>query len=142
MTFLLDTNVMSEWVKPRPHPGVVSWLAEVDEDRVFISVASLAEIRHGIELMTQGRHRQMLAAWLAEDLPSRFAGRILDVDRHIAAVWGAIMARSQQRGANIGAMDALFAATAEARRLTLVTRNARHFQGLGVLLHNPWEAGL
>lgn len=54
MNFLLDTNVISEWVKPQPNPNVVTWLAEVDEDRVFLSVASFAEIRHGIEMMPAG----------------------------------------------------------------------------------------
>ena len=79
--FLLDTNVLSEWVKPQPDRNVVSWLAEVDEDRVFISVISFAEVRRGIELMHGGRRRERLARWLAEELPSRFEQRILPLIR-------------------------------------------------------------
>lgn len=61
MNFLLDTNVISEWVKPRPDRNVVTWLAAADEDRVFLSVISFAEIRRGIELMVAGRRRERLA---------------------------------------------------------------------------------
>jgi hypothetical protein len=64
VSFLLDTNVISEWVKPQPEPNVVSWLAEADEDRVFVSVISFAEIRRGIGLMATGRRRERLGQWL------------------------------------------------------------------------------
>ncbi|MDQ2900633.1 MAG: PIN domain-containing protein, partial [Acidobacteriota bacterium] len=77
MRFLLDTNVISEWVKPHPDPNVVAWLAEADEDRVFISVASMAEIRFGIDLMPDGRRQDRLILWLEEELPARFEGRVL-----------------------------------------------------------------
>src|SRR5438093_1415845 len=72
VTFLLDTNVVSEWVKPEPDPNVVAWLADVDEDRVFLSVVTFAEISRGVELMPAGRRRERLAAWLAAELPARF----------------------------------------------------------------------
>ncbi len=140
MSFLLDTNVISEWVKPQPNPQVVSWLQEVDEDRVFLTVISLAEIRHGIELMPAGKKRDHLAGWLAGDLSSRFEGRILDVDRKIAETWGLVMARGRARGANVGIMDAFVAATAEAYGLTLVTRNVDDFSQLGIQMFTPWLA--
>ena len=141
MSFLLDTNVISEWVKPEPDPQVVAWLKEVAEERVFLSVASLAEVRRGIELMPAGKRRDRLAAWLTEDLPVRFEGRILDVDGRIADAWGIVMARGQKAGSNIGTLDALFAATAEVHGLTLVTRNVKDFLKLGIRLLNPWQAG-
>ena len=139
MSFLLDTNVVSEWTKPRPDPNVVAWLAEADEDRVFLSVASFAEIRRGVELMPEGRRRDRVAAWLAEDLPVRFEGRILGIDRRIAEAWGIVMARGQGAGITMGTMDAFFAATAEAHGLTLVTRNVRDFQTVGIQLLDPWN---
>ena len=139
MSFLLDTNVVSEWVKPQPNPHVVAWLAEVDEDRVFLSVASLAEIRRGIELMPKGKRRDRLFDWLTGDLPARFDGRILDINQRIAETWGIVMARGQKAGLNVHIMDAFFAATAEAHRLTLVTRNVQHFLKLGTPLLNPWQ---
>lgn len=140
MSFLLDTNVVSEWVKPRPHDNVVAWLAEVDEDQVFLSVVSFAELRRGVDLLAPGRRRDRLEEWLADDLTARFHGRILDVDRRVADAWGQIMARSQRAGRGLASMDAFFAATALRHELTLVTRNVRDFDGLGVALHNPWEA--
>lgn len=140
MSFLLDTNVISEWVKPQPDPQVVAWLNEVDEDQVFLSVASLAEIRRGVELMPQGKRRDHLAAWLVGELPIRFHGRIFDIDGRIADAWGTIMARGKKAGVNLGTLDACFAATAEVHRLTLVTRNVRDFLKLGVPLLNPWPS--
>lgn len=139
MSFLLDTNVVSEWVKPQPHPHVVAWLRAVDEDRVFLSVASLAEIRRGVELMSPGRRRDRLVSWLTEDLPARFAGRILDIDGRIADAWGIIMARGKKAGVSPGILDAFFAATAEVHGLTLVTRNVSDFLKLGIPLLNPWH---
>lgn len=139
MSFLLDTNVVSEWVKPTPDANVVRWLSEVDEDQVFLSVASLAEIRRGIELMDPGKRRDRLTMWLTGELPARFEGRLLDIDRPIAESWGALMARGHKAGLNLGSLDAFFAATADVHRLTLVTRNVHHFEKLGVLLLNPWQ---
>ena len=138
MSFLLDTNVISEWVKPRPDPRVIAWLAEIDEDRTFLSAVSFAEIRRGIELLADGRRRDRLAVWLAEELPNRFEGRILPVDRRIAETWGILTVRGRQAGATLGSIDAFFAATAEARRLTLVTRNTKDFTTIGISLVNPW----
>jgi len=138
VNFLLDTNVISEWVKPQPNPNVVTWLAEVDEDRVFLSVASFAEIRHGIEMMPAGRRRERLRSWLADELSERFEGRILDIDRRVAEMWGLVMAHGQKAGVTFGSMDAFFAATAQAHGLTLVTRNVRDFAQAGIALFDPW----
>ncbi len=83
MNFLLDTNVVSEWTKPRPNPGVVGWLANADEDRIFISVVTLAEIRHGVDRLPPGRRRKRLAEWLQSELLERFGGRIVSIDASI-----------------------------------------------------------
>ena len=141
MNFLLDTNVVSEWVRPQPDRNVISWLADVDEDRVFISVISFAEIRRGVEMLPAGRRRERLAAWLAEELPVRFEERILDIDQHVAGTWGVIMARGHKIGLTLGSMDAFVAATAEAHGLTLATRNVKDFRRLGVSLLDPWQPG-
>ena len=138
MSFLLDTNVVSEWVKSRPDRGVVAWLAAVDEDQVFISVVTLAELRCGIERMTAGSRRNRLARWLQDDLPARFDGRILSIDHIVADVWGKVVARSEAAGRPIGAMDAFIAATAEAHGLILVTRNVSDFEASIKAIINPW----
>jgi predicted nucleic acid-binding protein len=138
VSFLLDTNVVSEWVKSRPDRGVVAWLAAVDEDQVFISVVTLAELRYGIERMTAGSRRNRLARWLQDDLPPRFDGRILSIDHIVADVWGKVVARSEAAGRPIGAMDAFMAATAEAHGLILVTRNVSDFEASIKAIINPW----
>jgi toxin FitB len=138
MSFLLDTTVVSEWVKTRPNRGVVAWLADADEDRVFISVVTLAELRYGIERMEASRRRKRLDEWLRDDLPARFEGRVLSIDRVIADVWGKVVARSEAIGRSIGAMDAFIAATAEAHGMTLVTRNTSDFEASLKHLINPW----
>lgn len=139
MNFLLDTNVVSEWTKPRPDRGVVSWLAEADEDRVFISVITLAELRYGIEGMPAGPRRNRLDMWLSEQLPARFEARVLSVDTETADTWGRVMARGRAGGRPVGTMDAFIAATAERHHLTLVTRNVSDFDVLGIRLIKPWS---
>jgi len=139
VNFLLDTDVVSEWTKPRPDSGVVAWLAEADEDRVFISVITLAELRYGIERMPAGARRNRLDMWVSEQLPARFEARVLSIDTETADTWGRVMARGQVRGRLVGTMDTFIAATAERHHLTLVTRNVPDFDALGIRLINPWS---
>ena len=139
MNLLLDTNVLSEVQRPAPELRVLGWLDAVDEDRVFISVASIAELRRGIALMDDGRRRDALAGWLANDLPERFAERVLPIDLAIAEHWGDLMAQSRRSGVALSVMDGFFAATALAKDLTLVTRNVKDFTSFGVPLFNRWD---
>jgi toxin FitB len=141
VSFLLDTNLVSEWVKVRPNPGVLAWLSEADEDRLFLSVVTLAELRHGVERLPDGVRRRRLDAWVRDDLRARFAGRIIPVDDHTAEAWGVIVAASEAVGRPPTAMDALLAATAKVHGLSLVTRNTGDFERLGVPLVNPWTNG-
>jgi len=136
--FLLDTNTVSEWVKPRPDAGVIDWMDSIDDDRVFLSVVSLAEVRYGIERLAHGNRRRQLEEWLGGELLLRFEGRILPVDAGIADAWGRIVSRSEEAGRPIAVMDAFLAATAEVHRLTLVTRNVSHFSLLKTIV-NPWS---
>jgi predicted nucleic acid-binding protein len=138
MKFLVDTNVVSEWVKLRPDSGVVDWMTEVDEDRVFISVISLAELRRGIERMPDGNRRSRLDEWLREELPQRFDRRVLLVDQAVAEAWGRIVARCEMAGRPISTMDGFIAATAEVHDMTLVTRNVSDFEFSVREVVNPW----
>ncbi|ABE64888.1 Prevent-host-death protein (plasmid) [Nitrobacter hamburgensis X14] len=138
MNVLLDTKVLSEVRRSAPDPKVLAWLDTIDEDRAFISVASIAELKRGIALMDDGRRREALTAWLAEDLTARFAGRIVPIDPAIAERWGDLMAQARQSGFALSAMDGFFAATAHDRDLVLATRNTKDFAPLGVALFNPW----
>jgi predicted nucleic acid-binding protein len=140
MSFLLDTNVISEWVRPQPDPGVIRCLSELDEDSVFMSVITLVELRYGIERMPQGARKQRLHEWLSYDLPSRFADRLLFVDAAIADHWGKAMAQAESNGHSGKVMDVCIAAIANFHGLTLVTRNVSDFAPLGVKIMNPWTA--
>ncbi len=140
MSFLLDTNVVSEWVKPRPDPGVVAWLSGADEDRLYLSVMTLAELRRGVERMADGARRKRLDTWLSHDLALRFEERILPIADSVADAWGKITARHEAAGTPIGVVDALIAATAEVHSLTLVTRNMSDFKMSVKTVINPWTA--
>ncbi len=138
MSFLLDTNVVSEWIKPRPNSGVMSWLAEVDEGQTCLSVVTITELRYGIERMAPGIRRRRLDAWLHQELLNRFDGRIMPVDLAVADECGRLLARSEAAGRPIEARDAFIAATSEVYGLTLVTRNVSHFQSTVKSLFMPW----
>jgi toxin FitB len=142
LSFLLDTNVVSEWVRPRPDRGVLEWLADADEDVIFISVITLAELRRGVARLPTSRRRGRLDQWLRHELPLRFAGRIFGIDEEIAAEWGAVVAEREAAGRPISSMDAFIAALARVHALTLVTRNTIDFRGSVPAIVNPWcDAG-
>jgi predicted nucleic acid-binding protein len=138
MTFLLDTNVVSEAMKPRPNAGVMAWLTAVEEDGVFLSVVTITELRYGIERLQKGKRRDRLDRWLRKDLIQRFEGRILPVDPEIADACGRLIAKSESSDRPIEARDAFIAATAEVHRLTLVTRNASDFEAILKSILTPW----
>lgn len=140
MRLLLDTNVLSEVTRPAPNARVLNWLDGLDEDRSFISVVSIAEIRRGVALMDEGRKREALAEWLARDLPQRFEQRVLPVDELVALAWGDLMGLAKRSGRGLSSMDGLIAATAIAGELILATRNTKDFEGFGMELFDPWSA--
>jgi hypothetical protein len=139
MSYLLDTNVISEWRRPRPDEGLVQWLRGTDEDELYISAATVAEISYGVERMPRGRRRDEIGDWLDRGIVGRFGERIVDIDRRAAALWGRIVAGRAAAGEPIGIMDAFVAAAALARGFALVTRNDHDFRGLGLRLVNPWK---
>jgi predicted nucleic acid-binding protein len=139
MSFLLDTNVISEPMRPRPNSGVLKWLDEVDEDSTFISVVTITELRYGIERLATGTRRERLDNWLQKDLRFRFEGRILPVDFEIADASGRLVARSESLGRPIEPRDAFIAATAEVHGLTLVTRNITDFEPTVKAILTPWS---
>ncbi len=136
--FLLDTNVISELIKPKPDANVVRWIEETDESILFLSVLTLGEIRDGIERLSLGRRRGRLESWLAIDLRARFVNRILAIDEAIAERWGTLVATAAEQGTLVPVIDGLLAATASQHDLTLVTRNTADVFGTGIPTLNPW----
>ncbi|HLJ64198.1 MAG TPA: PIN domain-containing protein [Stellaceae bacterium] len=124
-----------------PNAGVVAWLAEADEDRIFLSVMTLAELRYGIGRMAAGNRRRRLDEWLGNELPLRFDGRILSIDNSIADAGGKVVASREAMGRPISAADAFIIATVEVHELTLVTRNVQDFTPTLTALVNPWGEG-
>lgn len=139
MSFLLDTNVLSEPMKERPNPGVLAWLSQVDEDQAFVSVVTITELRYGVERLAGGKRRERLDVWLRKDLLLRFDGRVLPIDLRIADACGGLMARSETVGRPIEVRDAFIAATAEVHGLTLVTRNTSDFEPTLKAIVSPWK---
>ena len=137
--FLLDTNVISEAVKPSPADSVLSWLDTTDESLMYLSVITLGEIRRGIAALPQARKRARLESWLNQDLRIRFYGRLLPIDEAVADRWGLLVAASRKKGIVLPVIDSLLAATALEHNLTLVSRDLKPVVGTGVSVFNPWE---
>ena len=135
MTYLLDTNILSETRKRQPATGVTSWIAATPPERLHVSVLTLGEIEQGISrIRDRGDNEQAagLERWLGE-VELGFADRILPVTLPVAAAWG-----RQQRAQPLSVIDGLIAATAKVNSLTVVTRNARDFERSGVQVLNPF----
>lgn len=133
MSYLLDSNVVSEARRPGGHERVRRWVDSAPDAELFVSVLVLGEVRKGVEKLRAGDPSQaeQIERWLAQ-LKARFGSRVLGVDAHVADAWGRISAIRP-----VSAPDALMAATAKVHGLTMVTRNARHFEGLGVAVLDP-----
>jgi len=138
--FLLDTNVISELVKPRPEARVVGWIDGIDESLLYLSVLTLAEIRKGVAALPRSARRTALEAWLESELRLRFSHRILVIDEQVADRWGFLAGNAQKHGHQLPVIDGLLAATAIHHNLTLVTRNTGDTASTGVSLFNPWQA--
>lgn len=136
MSYLIDSNVLSELRRKSPDPGVVNWFSQRPPATLHLSVLTLGEIRKGIDGIGDDSRRQSLIDWLETDLPTFFTGRILSVDGAVADRWGRLIAATERP---LPAIDCLLAATALEHDLVLVTRNVKDFAGLPVQIFNPWS---
>jgi len=139
VSYLLDTNVVSELVAARPDPNVTDWLDGAEPDQVFLSVITVGELKGGIDKLPDSKRRRQLSNWLNGDLLIRFGERVLPIDVPVALTWGTILAQTRASGTPIPAIDSLLAATAVVHGLTLVTRNVRDFEAAGIPLLDPWQ---
>jgi predicted nucleic acid-binding protein len=132
--FLLDTNVVSEFRRPRPHGAVLAWAERIPDDHLHLSAVTLGELQAGIEITRQQDAEKAAAieAWV-----DRIAAlyRVLPADGRAFRIWARLM---QGRPVDLS-LDALIAATATVHELTVVTRNVRDFQHFGVPLLDPWR---
>ena len=138
---LLDTNVISEAMKTKRDARVEAWLDAHGFTSAFLSVVTIGELAHGIaRLPAESDRRGALARWLHERLIPSFGARIVPFDTDASLAWGRLVAEARDRGRMPPLADAQIAATALTRGLTLVTRNVRDFEAMGVDLLNPWES--
>lgn len=137
---ILDTNVVSEPLKPSPNLVVVDWLNAQAPATLFITSINLAELLAGIETMPQGRRRDALAQALSIQVNALFENRVLHFDTRAAQSFGACLAGAQSQGNTVGFADCAIAAIAKTQGLMVATRNVRDFHGTGVEVINPWAA--
>ena len=136
MSYLVDTNVISELRRTEPDPGVVAWFSDRPATTLHLSVLTLGEIRKGIESLPNGKKRLVLRDWLEIELPAFFAGRILLIDAPVVDRWGRLLARVKR---SVPALDSLIAATALHHGFSLVTRNEADFKFPELDVINPWQ---
>jgi predicted nucleic acid-binding protein len=134
---LLDTNIISNIVKPAPSEPLLDWMAEQKDADLFIASLTIAEIWRGVQEKPVGKRRKALEAWFAgpEGPSSLFAGRILAFDEKAALAWGALMADGKMKGRPRSALDTIIAAVALVNDCVVVTDNERDFSGVETL--NP-----
>lgn len=137
MSYLIDTNVISELAKQRRNKAVERWFGQIDACELYLSVLSVGEICHGIERASDDSKRRELVDWMDSVLLEWFSGRLLPVDEQVMRTWANICANTR----TLPVMDSLVAAVARTHDLTLVTRNVRDFEDIvGLTVLNPWNS--
>ena len=136
MSYLLDTNVVSELVRPKPDTRVVAWFRGTPDSALHLSVLTTGELRSGVERLAASSRRERLRTWLEQELPDWFEDRLLAVSPAVADRWGRLVAAARRP---LPIVDSLLAATALHHDLRLVTRNSTDFRFDGLETINPWE---
>jgi len=138
VSWLLDTCVISELVKPRPNVAVVGWIQRCDEDELFLSVITIGELEKGIARLPDSVKKAKLERWVRRELADRFRERVLTIDAGVAARWGALIGTAEMRGEPLPVIDSLIAATSLQHDMTIVTRNTEDLVRCGARCFNPW----
>ncbi|HQY22994.1 MAG TPA: type II toxin-antitoxin system VapC family toxin [Gammaproteobacteria bacterium] len=136
MSYLLDTNILSETLRLKPNALVIHFLNNIPSEALFISVLTLGEIRKGIEKLETSKRKSNLIIWLEEDLSNWFGSQVLPITREVADRWGYLSAHVSRL---LPAIDGLLAATALAHNLKMVTRNTKDFDIPGLEIVNPFD---
>ncbi len=138
MNYLLDTCVISELVRPTPDENVVNWLNQTPNERLFLSVIAIGELRKGITRLPDSNKKNRLTNWL-NTLLDNYESRILPINLTVAETWGNIQAHAETNGTPLASIDSLIAAVALTHNLIIVTRNESDFAASNAPLLNPWK---
>lgn len=138
MNYLLDTCVISEFIKAKPDAAVLRWIAEMHEQSLFLSAITVAEIQRGIAKLPKSKRKNELTAWFM-DVLAHFDGRIVSFDGKAALLWGNQLAKLEQAGRKMPAIDAFIASIAASQQMRLVTRNSADFKYFPIETVNPWS---
>ena len=139
MAWLLDTNILSEIRRFRPEPKVLAFIAGNPLNELYISSVTLAELRFGIELLSEGARRDELENWLTFTIRPMFEQRVLPVTEDIMFRWRVLLEEGRKTGHTFSQPDLIIAATGLHHRLTVVTRDRGDFDRARVQVLNPWE---
>lgn len=139
MRYLLDTNIISEFISKTPNQNVINYILPLDENDLYLSVITIGEIKTGIEKLEYGSKKEKLLHWLENDLLNRFEDRIVDIDTSIMLQWGVINNKLKKLGKPLPIIDSLIGATSEIKDFILITRNEKDFQNLNIKIVNPFS---
>ena len=138
--FVIDTNVVSELMRPKPMPTVAAWIVKRNAQEIYLTAVSEAELRYGVAIMSAGKRRNALEVAMNRWLELGFRERILPFDSAAAQTYAEIAAARRDAGRPISEADCQIAAICRSRGAVLVTRNVRDFRGTGIKLIDPWVA--
>ena len=136
--WLLDTNTVSEFRRPRPEPRVLNFVGSQQLERLFVSTVTLAEIRFGIEALADPARRSELNAWLTHTIRPMFERRVLDVSEDVLLEWRLLIEAGRKSGHTYSQADSMIAAIARLHGLSVVTRDPTHYVKAAVPVLNPW----
>lgn len=139
MTYLLDTSVIADLISSNPNPGLVSWIDSEPEEMLFLSVATLAELKQSIESVKSPQKKAIMNEWLNNDLLVRFSGRISEITVEATLKWGELSAQIHGKNRSINSIDALNLAISLMYNHILVTKHPHVFEETGVQLFNPFS---
>jgi hypothetical protein len=135
---ILDTNIISEMMRPNPNASVLAWLDQQDAADLFVTAITIGEVFYGLEALPPGRRRQRLVAAFERLIREAFDTRLLIFDETAARHYGTVMATRRKMGKPLSALDGQIAATALANRMTVVTRNTKDFADCGLKVIDPF----
>ncbi len=138
---LLDTNVVSEPLRPQPNMDVVDWLNKQAIETLYLSTISIAELRFGIAVLPDGHKKQKLLHGLEQTILPLFAGRVLSFEEEAAVAYAALRASARAKGRAIALADGYIAAIAQAHKLVVATRDTAPFEAAEISVINPWTHG-